>query len=152
MKNLFFAILLGGIGLLARPALAQTDKATKTVEGTAQGQAATKANSNQDMKAVGGGEAKTGQSAKAGPAEKKIAFTLKEEQETSFTCVLTKGTQYTLTLNVADITAGRVRLSLVDGQGKEVAGKTSTLRNEPLPTLRFNCAATGLYQLKATPQ
>jgi hypothetical protein len=153
MKNLIVVILLGALGLVARPALAQTDKATKTIEASGQSQTgAAKAKPNPEMKAAGGGDQKTVQAAKAGPSEKKIAFTLKEEQETSFTCVLTKGTLYTLSLNVAEIAAGRVRLSLVDGQGREVASKTANLRSEPTPSLRFDCAATGLYQLKATPQ
>jgi hypothetical protein len=87
----------------------------------------------------------------AAPTEKKITFSLKEQKETEYTCVFTKGVNYQLHLNVPDISANKLSLKLFDSQRKELSSKVSNLKTDPNPTLQFNCSTTGLYFLKVTP-
>jgi hypothetical protein len=128
-KQLIFLCSLFATGLLALasvPALAQTKPA----------------------------EAKPAETVAAKPAtstEKKITFSLKEQKETEYTCVFTKGVNYQLSLNVPDIAANKLSIKLFDAQRKELSSKVSNLKTDPTPTLQFNCSTTGLYFLKVTP-
>jgi|GEM_PF-4009917 len=85
------------------------------------------------------------------PIEKKIVFSLKEQKETEYTCVFTKGINYQLNLNVPEIAATKLSLKIFDSQRKELMSKITNLKNEPIPILNFNCPTTGLYFLKVTP-
>ncbi len=85
------------------------------------------------------------------PIEKKIVFSLKEQKESEYTCVFTKGVNYQLNLNVAEIAATKLSLKIFDAQRKELTSKITNLKSEPIPILYFNCPTTGLYFLKVTP-
>jgi hypothetical protein len=86
-----------------------------------------------------------------GPTEKKIVFTLKEQKETEYTCIFTKGVSYQLNLIVPDMATSKLSLKIFDSQRKELSSKTCNLKTEIHPTLNFNCLTTGMYFLKVTP-